>query len=182
MPAGCKSGPATAHLRWMTQPLALSDQRHLDAADGWLGLGNWHEANEELEQIGPQMRAHPAVLETRLLVYTMAKKWEGAVEIARTVSELEPDKPCGFIQWAYALHELKRTAEAQAVLLPVVDRFPRDQTMRYNLACYACQLGDLKEALRWLKAAIDLAGRHDIRQMALDDPDLEPLWKLIGEV
>jgi hypothetical protein len=50
------------------------------------------------------------------------------------------------------------------------------------LACYSCQLGHLKEAMLWLGKAIDLAGRKDIRQMALADPDLKPLWPKIGEI
>ena len=44
------------------KPLPLQDQRHLDAGQGWLGLGNWDEANEELEQITPELKAHHAVL------------------------------------------------------------------------------------------------------------------------
>jgi len=28
--------------------LEVEDHRYLDAAEGWLGLGNWREANEEL--------------------------------------------------------------------------------------------------------------------------------------
>jgi predicted Zn-dependent protease len=166
----------------MMPPLELSDQRHLEAADGWLGLGNWREANEELERITPQMQAHPSVLFVRYNVYAMAKKWEGAADIARTLSELVPDSSFGFVQMAFALHELKRTKEAWNVLLPVVDRFPDDPIIRYNMACYACQLGDLKEAWRWLEKAIDLAGKDDIRKMALDDPDLEPLCDQIGGI
>lgn len=40
-----------------------------------------------------------------------------------------------------------------------------------------CQLGNLPDALAWLEGAIALAGKKEIRNMALDDPDLEPLWK-----
>jgi hypothetical protein len=36
--------------------------------------------------------------------------------------------------------------------------------------------------MQWLEKAIDLAGKEDIRQLALDDPDLEPLWTKIGEI
>jgi hypothetical protein len=36
--------------------------------------------------------------------------------------------------------------------------------------------------MQWLEEAIDLAGKKDIRLMALDDPDLEPLWTKIGEI
>jgi hypothetical protein len=40
----------------------------------------------------------------------------------------------------------------------------------------------LKEAMLWLGKAIDLAGRKDIREMALHDPDLKPLWTKIGKI
>ena len=157
------------------------DSFHLAAAEGWLELGDWLEANEELERITPTLRAHPFVLEVRWRVYAMAKRWELATEVARALSELLPDNSWGFIHYAYSLHELKRTKEAWGVLIPIVDKFP-DHTIRYNLACYCCQLGQLKESLQWLEKAIDLAGKKDIRLMALDDPDLEPLWKQISEI
>jgi hypothetical protein len=54
--------------------------------------------------------------------------------------------------------------------------------MRYKLACYSCQLGNLKAAMEWLEKAIDVAGKMDVRTMALEDLDLEPLWANIGEI
>lgn len=39
--------------------LPLPDRRHLEAAEGWFELGNHLEANEELENITPQLRALP---------------------------------------------------------------------------------------------------------------------------
>jgi hypothetical protein len=59
----------------------------------------------------------------------------------------------------YALHELKRTKEAHAVLLPIADSFLDEYMISYNLACYACQLENRKESLQWLGKAIDLAGK-----------------------
>jgi predicted Zn-dependent protease len=162
------------------KPLELHDQRHLEAAQGWFELGNRIEATEELDHITPEMRGHPSVLEMRFHIYAVAKKWEYAAEIAKAISEFLPENPFGFIQLAYSLHELKRTQEAWNVLLPVVDKFPKEFIMRYNLACYACQLGNLKDARAWLEKAVDLAGRKEVQLMVLDDPDLEPLWKEIG--
>ena len=66
-------------------------------------------------------------------------------------------------------------------MLPVLDKFPKEYIMRYNLACYAAQLGNLKEARDWLQKAIDLAGTNEVKLMALNDPDLEPLWREIGK-
>ena len=34
----------------------------------------------------------------------------------------------------------------------------------------------------WLSKAIAIAGKKEIRIMALDDPDLEPMWTRIGEI
>ena len=54
--------------------------------------------------------------------------------------------------------------------------------MRYNLACYECQLGNMKESKAWLKKTIELADKKEVKLMALNDKDLEPLWKVIGEI
>jgi tetratricopeptide (TPR) repeat protein len=158
------------------------DSLHLQAAQGWLELGNHIEANEELEKITPQLRSHVDVLVVRWAIYAAANKWELAIEVARIIAQLMPESPFGWIHWAFSLHELKRTDEARSILLPVLERFPDEYLMRYNLACYACQLGNLKEAWQWLEKAIDLAGTTDVRAQALDDPDLEPLWNQIGEI
>ncbi len=157
--------------------LPLPDQRCLDAAEGWLGLGDHMAANEELEQISPELRAHPVVLKVQYMIFETAKKWEEAAEIAQTMAKLLPENPWGPFHLAYSLHELKRTQAAYDTLKPVADRFPNEWLMRYNLACYACQLGHLKEAEQWLGKAIDLANKKDIRQMALEDEDLKPLWE-----
>lgn len=159
--------------------LPLSDQRFLNAADGWLGLGDPLAANEELEQISPESRAHPEVLEMRFKICAETNHWIPAVEIAQTMAKLLSDNPWGHFHLAFALHELKRTEEAYEVLKRVVDKFPKEWLMRFNLACYSCRLGNLKEALSWLEKAIDLAGKKDVRKLALQDNDLEPLWATI---
>lgn len=162
--------------------LAHPDQLHLTAAEGWLELGNYLEANAELEQIAPPSRAHPLVLEMRYKIYSTTHRWDMAAEVARGLQKLLPNNPYGYFHLAYCLHELKQTEEAYATLLAVVEKFPQAWLIRYNLACYACQLGKLPEALQWLEQAIDLADKKDIRLMALEDLDLEPLWTQIGEI
>jgi hypothetical protein len=46
--------------------LKRPDSLHLQAAQGWLELGDHLETTEELDEITPQMRVHPDVLEVRL--------------------------------------------------------------------------------------------------------------------
>jgi hypothetical protein len=51
------------------------DQMFLNAAEGWLGLGDHLAANQELEQISPELRGDPRVLDIRLQIYWKAENW-----------------------------------------------------------------------------------------------------------
>jgi tetratricopeptide (TPR) repeat protein len=155
--------------------LSLTDVRHLEAAQGWLGLNNWREANVEIANITSVLQSHPDVLQVRWAVQAAAKEWQLAAEVAEDFRKARPDSPFGFVHLAYALHELKRTREAEDVLLPVVEKFKDEYIIRYNLACYACQLGDFEAAWRWLEKSMGLTDPEEVKRMALNDPDLEPI-------
>jgi hypothetical protein len=47
----------------------------------------------------------------------------------------------------------------------------------FNLGCYACQLGDFANAKKFVGDTIKPDTKFKL--LALDDPDLEPLWKEI---
>jgi tetratricopeptide (TPR) repeat protein len=160
----------------MLKPLAPPDSMHLEAAEGWLELGNHLEANEELERIQPQLRVHPDVLEVRYEVYSRACKWAACVDIADAIVKMTPDCRFGWIHRSYALHVLRRTVEAYEYLFPVADKFPDCWTVPYNLACYCAQLGRIPEAEMWFQKAVAIEP-DTVRKAGLDDPDLEPLWK-----
>ncbi len=162
--------------------LEPQDIIRLRAAEGWLELGNYAEADAELDNISAKLRAHPDVLKARWGVYAAAEKWDAALDIAAELIQQEPEDALGWVHRSYALHELKRTAEARDNLLRVVERFPISATIRYNLACYECQLGRLGQAKDWLEKAFELGHAKQMKLAALDDPDLEPLWKQIGSL
>ena len=166
----------------MTTELKPPDTHHLNAAEGWLGLGSTDEAEQELAKLSLGVLSHPEVLRVKYHFYERTLQWERAAETARLLSQIVPEEPFAWVHTAYALHELKRTREAYDVLLPVLDRFPDEYVMRYNLACYSCQLGRLDEARAWLKKAMKLAGAVVIKEMAATDPDLEPLRAEIREL
>ena len=98
----------------VVRPLQPPDTLHLRAAQGWLELGNYLEADAELEEITPQLRTHPMVLAVRWEIYAAAKKWEAALDIAAALIQLDPEDPLGWIHRSYALHELKRTKIGRA--------------------------------------------------------------------
>jgi tetratricopeptide (TPR) repeat protein len=161
------------------QKLEPPDSHHLNAAQGWLGLGDWISANQELDKISSEHYAHLSVLQVRLQVYAAAKQWAMAAGIARALAALNPNHPSGWIDWAYALYQLGRINEARGVLLSVVDKFPKENLIRYCLACYACQLGNLKEALDWLEKAKNLTEPKEVNELVLKNPYLKPLWNEI---
>jgi tetratricopeptide (TPR) repeat protein len=154
--------------------LALHDKRHLDAAQGWLGLGLWKEANEELEQITSQ--SHPDVLGVRWDVYAAAgERWKACLDIGEALVKLIPDRAEAWIRRSFALHELKRTQEALDLLLPAPEKFPENCTIPYNLCCYCSQLLRFEESKEWFKKAMAI-DEQEVKRMAIDDPDLKPLW------
>ena len=53
--------------------LDLDDRIHVEAAQGWLALGDWSEANEELERVRPEFRAHPDVLAVRWKIFAIGR-------------------------------------------------------------------------------------------------------------
>ncbi len=161
-------------------PLEPPDTHLLRAAEGWLELGNHAEANAELDRITPTLRAHPNVLRLRWYICADTKSWDLAFEVASTLVRFQPDNAEHWLHRSYALHELKRTREARDLLLPAADLFPDGDAIRYNLACYECQLGNLPKAKKWLAQAFALAKCEALQRYALKDPDLEPLWPHIA--
>ena len=65
----------------LPKSLGHLDCLHLQAAQGWLELGDHLEADKELDEITPQLRAHPDVLEVRWQVYAHAEKWKACVPL-----------------------------------------------------------------------------------------------------
>jgi hypothetical protein len=51
------------------------DQKHLETARGYVELGMYDSANDELEDIDPFNRAAPEVLTLRIEIYRNLKKW-----------------------------------------------------------------------------------------------------------
>jgi tetratricopeptide (TPR) repeat protein len=166
------------------EPLDLPDLHHLNAALGWLELGNHLEANEELENITPTLRSHPAVLELRWQIYAKVGNWVACLDLAAAMVALAPEFATGWIYRAYSLRRAPGggLAPAQTVLLQAWPMFPSEPLIPYNLACYACQLGKLKEAWDWLEEAFDIGDAEKLKLKALDDHDLEQLWAEIGAI
>lgn len=166
-------------------PLEPPDIHHLNAATGWLMLGDAAEARSEFEQIRPARRTHPQVLDCEWQLLAREQRWQAAVEVGERMVRVSPNDASAWVHRSFALHELRRTREAFDQLLPAVERFPGETVIPYNLACYTCQLGDLPAARRWLNQSLALTESADHKlirlRSALTDVDLAPLWPELKE-
>src|SRR5438552_8350596 len=133
------------------------------------------EANTELDKIDPFNRAVPEVLALRIAIYRGLEKWELMQEIAKRLAEFQPDNIQWTISLAYAIRRANSIQAAKEVLLNAEAKFPKEPAVKYNLACYFCQTGDIQNAKYYLKKAFEID--LNWRTAALQDEDLQPLWE-----
>ena len=156
-------------------PLEQPDLQHCQAAAGYVELGMFLEANTELEKIDPFNRAAPEVLAVRIGIYRGLEKWKLMQEVAKRLADFQPDD----VQWttslAYATRRADSIEAAKEVLLNAESKFPKEAAIKYNLACYFCQTGEIQNAKNYLKKAFEID--LNWRMAALEDEDLKLLWE-----
>ena len=156
-------------------PLEPPDQQHWQAAVGYVELGMFQDANDQLENIDPFNRAAPEVLAARIAVYQGLRKWELMREVAKRLAAFQPDDVQWTVSLAYATRRADSIQAAKEILVNAEPRFPKDAAIKYNLACYFCQTADIKTARNYLKKAFEID--LNLRMAALEDEDLKPLWE-----
>lgn len=152
----------------------ISPAKHLEYALGYLQLGLFNEARAELSGLDPETLATPAALQLRVEIAMAAEDWPEVVALSPALVNHDPAEERPWIAWGYALRELQRIEEARDTLLTGARLIRQPSPLiAYNLACYACLLGDLPEARRLLEAVF--AQDHSWRAIARDDADLAAL-------
>jgi predicted Zn-dependent protease len=161
-------------------PLPPDEARHLSAAEGWMDLGNWREANNELQKIAPTMRVHPEVLELRCRIHAAAGQWDRCILVAEKLTDQLPNRPIGWLLLAAAEHGLGATMDAYETLCSVSEQFSELPEVIYELARYAAILGDSSECEDWLFRALEVGGK-EWKARALNDAVLKDFWAQIGK-
>jgi predicted Zn-dependent protease len=160
-------------------PLQLDDFRHLRAAEGYIELAMYGDADAELEQIDPFCPAESHVLALRLCIYAGLAKWQRMEAVAKKLAQRDPDD----IQWAiwraYAEAKNQSIQGAKKILIQALQTHPDDPRLHYALSCYESRLNHFKTARRHLARAIQLDSR--LKMVALNDEELEPLWAEIEQ-
>jgi hypothetical protein len=164
------------------KPIQPPDRHFLLAAQGWLELGNQSEAFKELRKISPEFSGHPEVIKARWKLYSEIKGEKGTQVIADIISELDLTSVMSQVQSTRRSISIARRSKPSGETVMASVKLPLLFAVPYNLACYACQLGNLKEAWEWLQVAVELCDAEEIRNLAINDPDLEPLWDQVREL
>ena len=143
------------------QDLTPEERRHLDAADGWLGLGDLDEARAELDQISSTGQSHPDALHLRWNVSATAGAWVDCLDIALSLTRLAPDRHMGSLHVALSLCNLDRFEDAIPVLEKAIERFGERPEFALTLAsCYA-KRGDMARATQNMERAVELAEQKE---------------------
>jgi uncharacterized protein HemY len=154
-----------------------SVQKAVLAATGWLELGDYVQASNELDRLPPELRAHPEVLKVRCRVYGKAGKWQSVMLVSEGAAVHFPKEPEFVIQAAWAHHHLGHSEAAAVLLFLQADRFSHVAEFAYTLACILTVLSRMTEARDWLAVAIENSSdRRAMKLRALDQPELEKLW------
>ena len=160
-------------------PLEPEDQTHVEAAEGYVELGMFMDADAELERIDADVPHVAEVLAVRVEIYRNLEKWELMQAVAKKLAVDWDGDPQWWLCWAFATRRAESVEAARRILHLAVTNHPNAAIIQYNLACYECQLGDLERAKHYLKQAFDLDKKF--RLVALEDEDLKPLWEQMGE-
>ncbi len=152
----------------------IPPEKHLAYAFGYLELGLPAEARTELSSLSPEFLATAPALSVRIEIAMAQSAWGEVIALAPELIGHDSALERPWVAWAYALRELERIGEAQETLLAGSRLIARPSLLvHYNLACYACLLGDLDEARRLLAAIY--ARDKSWRETARADPDLAAL-------
>lgn len=148
--------------------------RILRAAEGYIELGMYEEADAELNRIEPLRSLTSSVLALKLCIYAGQAKWKPMEMVAKKLTERDPTD----VQWpiwrAYAISKRQGFGHAKSVLTQALRDHPDDPRLHYTMGCYESRLHHFTTAKRHLARAIQLDSR--LKLVALHDEELEPLW------
>ena len=91
-----------------------------------------------------------------------------------------PNESGWWVSDAYATRRCLSIEQAREILLEALVHNYDDALIRYNLACYACQLGSPGECLDFLKEAVK-RDEH-FKAMAIADEDLKGVQAALLEM
>ena len=148
------------------------------AAEGFFELGLYRDAWDHLERISPPGRDHPAASALCLDILGALGRWDDAARWGVGYCKEWPEHGVLFLKTATAFMRLDDYRPASDLLSRGPETL-REQAEYYYLAARcSSRLGKIKEAKVALQACFERDKSY--RQLALDDADLEPVWRSLA--
>jgi hypothetical protein len=167
-------------------PLAVADR--CDAATRldyllapalkYFQVGMNQAAHEAIGRIPPALRATREVLTLQAFICQEAGGWLLLCDVAKVLVRDWPNDSQHWIWLADGTRHHHTLAAAEQVLLAALLLHESEPMIHFGLACYAAQADKLDEARGHLIHAARLDPH--CRMLALDAPDLAPLWAALG--
>lgn len=144
----------------------------LSHANGYRELGMFKESLSVLNSLTENEKSEKAVLVMFVAVNSDIQNWKKVLYFSKKLRLSYSNELEWWIQEAYALRRVKTKGiiDAEQLLLEAVIKFPEDAIVPYNLGCYRCVQGDLKEAVKYIHRAISLDPKY--LDLAMTDSDL----------
>lgn len=164
------------------KPLQPPERFHVEAAKGWLELGNLVEAERELQGLRAPNDAHPEALQVQWRILATQKDWKGCLRVARRLRRVDRTHQSGWLHEATSLEELGQTTQARRILVRALKRFGPSSMVAFQMAHLSAhqQPEASDEARYWVGRAVDWANDAEtgdwVRLCALRDPLLETIW------
>jgi len=131
-------------------------QDYVVAAQGYLELGMNQSAWDELESMQPEDRARCDVIAMRLSILQVMEKWEMGAEIGRGAVKAFSERGELYLLGAYHIRRAEDIETAFTFLKSGQSCLEDEACFWFNLGCYHCQLGRLKDAKECVRKAVDL--------------------------
>jgi predicted Zn-dependent protease len=156
----------------------MDEASWLQTALGYLDLKMFDETWKALNELPEEQRNSFETLKLRITCRLDESRFAEAFELCREMCARFPEAHYGYIQGAFALHEMGFTPEAQAWLQSGPLSLQTEATYFYNLGCYDLALGQVESAYAWLIQAFEMEPSY--YEDALNDPDFQPILKRIA--
>jgi hypothetical protein len=157
------------------------DSLHFAAAMGFALRRDWLESLRELEAISLESHLSETILSLKVQIFRGLERWDSMEAVARKLVTENPLQT----QWVVALACAKRlkgdNEGANQLLKGIFERSPRNgfAIRLYQLASYACVLGEPVTAEAFLKQSIVILPA--LLELVREDPELKMVRKSVKE-
>jgi tetratricopeptide (TPR) repeat protein len=161
-------------------PHILSPVIHLKRAGGYFELEMFEHADRELRALPDDETWIKKKKVFQLAIRQESLDWVNMRILARELRHDFPSEEDWWISDAYATRRCETIEEARGVLLDGLAVHNESAIIRYNLACYACVLGNTEESMDFLKEAVRRDEKY--KKMAFEDEDLKKVRKVLQKM